>query len=160
MTIDVTPELVLAKTSKGVREVAEREHGLSLRLRRVLILIDGKTRLDEIERVAGGIVDLAEAVQALVTAEFVSPVDAAPAANPKAAATESGTPQEQLVQMARQLLGDHAERVVARLESGGADAAALGASVEAGVKLIRLTISEDKANEFMRRARRILSPAA
>lgn len=164
---DLTPDLVLAKTSKGTREIAERLFGLDLRLRRVLILVDGKANLGELLRRAAGIPDFLETLKALVERGFVAPVDEgaesadreatgplAPDAAPPAGAR---TPQEQVIELARQLLGEHAERVVARIESGGAGAAELGMSIDACYKLIRLTIDEKKAEDFLRRARRILS---
>ncbi|MFN3564790.1 MAG: hypothetical protein ACK4V1_02225 [Burkholderiaceae bacterium] len=164
---DLTPDLVLAKTSKGTREIAERLFGLDLRLRRALILVDGKTSLGELMRRAAGIPDFVETLRTLVEHGFVAPVDdrfesadgartrpLMPDGAPQAGAR---TPQEQVVELARQLLGEHAERVVSRIESGGAGAVELGISVDACYKLIRLTIDEKKAEDFLRRARRILS---
>lgn len=164
---DLTPELILAKTGKGKREISERLFGLDLRLRRVLILVDGKASFGELLRRAAGIPDFVESLSALVERGFVAPVgDRAesadvettrPLAPDQAQPAVTRTPQEQVIELARQLLGDHAERVVARIESGGASAGELGMSVDACYKLIRLTIDEKKAEDFLRRARRILS---
>lgn len=159
---DLTPDRVLAKTDKGTREIAERLFGLDLRLRRVLILVDGKASLGELLRRAAGIPDFVETLQTLLDRGFVAPADGsgttadADATRPLAppAAADS---QQQVIELARQLLGAHAERVVARLASGGPGTAELGMSVDACYKLIRLTIDEKKAEEFLRRARRILS---
>ncbi len=164
--VDLTPDLVLAKTSKGTREIAERLFGLDLRLRRVLILVDGKASLGELMRRAAGIPDFVETLRTLLERGFVAPTgDEAPAADhevtrplrddPPPAAERS--PQALVIELARQLLGNHAERVVARIESGGAGAVELGMSVDACYKLIRLTIDEKKAEDFLRRARRILA---
>lgn len=164
---DLTPDLVLAKTSKGTREIAERLFGLDLRLRRVLILVDGKASLGELMRRAAGIPDFLETLKALIERGFVAPVDdragsadvetTPPLAPDPVQSADARAPQQQVIELARQLLGEHAGRVVARIESGGAGAAELGMSVDACYKLIRLTIDEKKADDFLRRARRILS---
>ncbi len=164
---DLTPDLVLAKTSKGTHEIAERLFGLDLRLRRVLILVDGKASLGELLRRAAGIPDFLETLKVLVERGFVAPVEARaesaerdttrPSAPDAAQSAAARTMQAQVIELARQLLGEHAERVVARLASGGAGAAELGMSIDACYKLIRLTIDEKKAEDFLRRARRILS---
>lgn len=164
---DLTPDLVLAKTSKGTREIAERLFGLDLRLRRALILVDGKASLGELIRRAAGIPDFVETLRTLVESGFVAPVGGRagpeggeatrPPAPDPAEPESSRTPQAQVIDLARQLLGEHAERIVARIEAGGAGAAELGMSVDACYKLIRLTIDEKKAEDFLRRARRILS---
>lgn len=164
---DLTPDLVLAKTSKGTREIAQRLFGLDLRLRRVLILVDGKASLGELLRRAAGIPDFLETLKLLIERGFVAPVDdragsadcetTPPLAPDPVQSADARAPQQQLIELARQLLGEHAGRVVARIESGGAGAAELGMSVDACYKLIRLTIDEKKADDFLRRARRILS---
>lgn len=164
--IEITPELVLAKTSKGVREIAERQFGLDLRLRRVLILVDGKANIGELLRRAAGIPDFVETLKTLVERGFVAPPDGGPSTIPLAPPTlneplpaNGRSLQEQVIDLAAQLLGAHAERIVARLESSGPSAAELGMSVDACYKLIRLTIDEKKAEDFLRRARRILAAA-
>lgn len=164
---DLTHDRVLAKTSKGTREIAERLFGLDLRLRRVLILVDGKASLGELLRRAAGIPDFLPTLQTLIERGFVEPVDGRvasadvdatqPPAPDAAHPAGSHTPQAEVIELARQLLGAHAEPVVARLASGGAATAELGMSVDACYKLIRLTIDERKADDFLRRARRILS---
>lgn len=164
---DLTPDLVLAKTSKGTREIAERRFGLDLRLRRALILVDGKASLRELIRRAAGIPDFVETLRTLVEHGFVAPIDGRfesadgettrPLMPDPAQPESAHTPHAQVIELARQLLGEHAERIVARIESGGAGAVELGMSVDACYKLIRLTIDEKKADDFLRRARRILS---
>jgi hypothetical protein len=162
---DLTPDLVLAKTSKGTREIAERIFGLDLRLRRALILVDGKATLGELMRRAAGIPDFVETLGTLVDRGFVAPASDAASVHDEitrplrddAPHAADRPPQAQVIELARQLLGEHAGRVVARLESGGAGAVELGMSVDACYKLIRLTIDEKKAEDFLRRARRILA---
>ncbi len=163
---DLTSDLVLAKTSKGTREIAERLFGLDLRLRRVLILVDGKASVGELMRRAAGIPDFVETLGTLVERGFVAPAGRDTAAldheitrplHDGAPPATERSPQAQVIELARQLLGNHAERVVARIESGGAGAVELGMSVDACYKLIRLTIDEKKAEDFLRRARRILA---
>lgn len=141
--------------------------GVVGRPRRVLILVDGKASLGELLGRAAGIPDFPQSLQTLLERGFVEPVDGRvasadvdatrPLAPDAAHPAGSHTPQALVIELARRRLGAHAERVVARLASGGAGTAELGMSVDACDKLIRLTIDERKADDFLRRARRILS---
>jgi hypothetical protein len=167
--VDFKPELVLAKTSVGLREIAERHFGLDLRLRRVLILVDGKASISELLRRAAGIPDFVETLKALIERGFVAPADGGSSDSGQetvpmgsvedSAVAEGSAVQKQIADVARQLLGDHAERVVTRLASGGSNTIDLGMSVDACYKLIKLTIDEKKAEDFLQRARRILAAA-
>jgi hypothetical protein len=116
-------------------------------------------------RRAAGIPDFVETLGTLVDRGFVAPASDAASVHDEitrplrddAPHAADRPPQAQVIELARQLLGEHAGRVVARLESGGAGAVELGMSVDACYKLIRLTIDEKKAEDFLRRARRILA---
>ena len=147
-----------AKTDKGREEVEQRRYGLSPRARSVLIVLDGKTPLGLLaERYSANPHFFVE-VEALLDQGFIAEVAAGPArAASKASEAATDDPRGQLVELARGLLGKHAQPVVARIEkcAGGTDE--LMACLESCHKLIRLTIDEQKAEQFMQRGRRLLS---
>ncbi len=70
MTPESTPE-AFRKTDKGAEELRSRRHGLSPRLRQLLILIDGKRDRSELARILPG-PDLAEHLAQLERDGFVS----------------------------------------------------------------------------------------
>ena len=147
-----------AKTDKGREEVEQRRYGLSPRARSVLIVLDGKTPLGRLaERYSANPYFFVE-VEALLDQGFIAEVAASPARGaPKASETATGDPRGQLVELARSLLGRHAQPVVARIEKCAGGAEELMACMESCHKLIRLTIDEQKAEHFMQRGRRLLS---
>ena len=48
--VELVPETVYAKTSQGSDEIATRRHGLSMRVRQLLILIDGRRSVADLAR--------------------------------------------------------------------------------------------------------------
>ncbi len=56
---------IYAKTSRGRAEVSERKLGLPSRLRRALIMVDGRTRFGELRRMLEPLGDPVEIVQQL-----------------------------------------------------------------------------------------------
>lgn len=103
--------------------------------------------------------DVVESLRAPLSDDLVAlaPGAAARVASDAQLGSSSHDLQQQLVQVARQVLGDHAGWIVAQIESRGDSAELLSASVDVCFKLIRLTIDEKKADDFQRRALRILS---
>lgn len=66
---------VYRKTSKGSAEIERRLHGLSIKLRSVLIMVDGRRDDTELRKLAGAHFD--SLIDALVVGEFVEAVKAA-----------------------------------------------------------------------------------
>ncbi len=141
----MSPESVLVRTQKGREEVEERKHHLAPALRHALILIDGTTRLGDLEIKGQRIPNFRESLDALIAQGFVAEGGAA-----------AQTPKARLLDAARQLLGKNAGKVVAKLEESGDATDSLKVTVESAVKLIRLTIDEGKAVEFAEAAKAIL----
>lgn len=147
-----------AKTDKGREEVEQRRYGLAPRARSVLIVLDGKTPLRLLaERYSANPHFFVE-VDALLEQGFIAEVptgSARPAARASEAAT--GDPRGQLAELARSLLGKHAQPVVTRIEKCAGGTEELVACLDSCHKLIRLTIDEQKAEQFVQRGRRLLS---
>ncbi len=71
--------LVYVKTPKGIEEMNSRTHGLPLKVRRVLIMLDGKCDSEEIvSRFPEG--EGETAIATLVSGGFVAPLQTGPAA--------------------------------------------------------------------------------
>lgn len=80
--------LAYAKTPKGQEEIETRSHGLHPRARRVLILIDGKRRVEELRGLCA-VPDLDDTLGVLQQDGYIEPVSAAPAPVPQAAAASA-----------------------------------------------------------------------
>ena len=148
-------DLMLGKTDKGRAEIESRAHGLPMGVRKVLILADGKHTAAEILASAGASEQSEAALELLVQDGFVAPVGAG-AAVPAPGATQGAGGKAALLDLARTLLGDRAERVVKKIEETEDTPAALAGAVDACRKLIRLVIDESKADEFAAKAAAVL----
>ncbi len=139
---------VLLRTEKGEEELKTRKYGLSVRMRGVLILVDGNSSLEKIQMKAYGMPDVDSAIESLLDEGYIEPV----------ADSEDGVAvlKSRLKEAAREILGDQAEKVVSRIEDAPDDMEGLRAAVEGSVKLVKLTIDEKKAEELMKKAEEIL----
>lgn len=90
--------VVYVKTPKGIEEVAERRHGLPQRVRRVLIMADGKRDARQLEEMlpAEGV---AAIVESLVTEGFLTALEA-----PKAEQAPPPADDEKRFEMARNFM--------------------------------------------------------
>ena len=147
--------IVLGKTDKGRTEIETRAHGLSMGVRKVLILADGRRTAAEILTATGGSRDSEVGLDLLLREGFVAPVDPAASVAPLGSAQVAGA-KAALVDLARSLLGDRAGRVVKKIEETEDSPAALAGAIDTCRKLIRLVIDESKADEFARRAAALL----
>jgi hypothetical protein len=129
---------IYAKTAKGQEEIEQRAHGLSQGLRRVLIMVDGKSTVEELT--AKMMQDLSGPLQELLDGGYISGEGGA--ANP--AGGVSGLKQE-LISIAEDILGKHAERVVQKIQSSPDDLEGMRAAVEDCQKFVRLFIDEKQA---------------
>ena len=96
---EMSTQDVLQKTGKSTEELRTRRHGLSPRLRQLLILIDGKRDVAELARMLPA-PDLAEQLVQLESGGFVArPIDAPPVSDDEpaaGAATPAAAPVEDL----------------------------------------------------------------
>lgn len=151
-----------AKTDKGREEIAKRTHGLTQAMRAVLITLDGKTPLRELAERFASLPTFVRDLELLVEQGFIE--EATPPPGAAAARAPSAPPPaitgdataDRLIDMAKRLLGKHADAVVARLEKAAGQPTELVAAVEGCTKLIKLTIDEHKAQQFRERGLSIL----
>ena len=130
---------IYTKTAKGQEEIDKRGHGLSQSLRRVLIMVDGKSSVEELT--AKMMQDVSAALQELAADGYISAGVGAVAAGD---ASVGGLKQE-LINIAKDTLGKHAERVVQKIQSSPDDLEGMKAAVEDCQKFVRLFIDEAQA---------------
>ena len=153
---------VLAKTAKGVEELASRAHGLPQRLRSLLIMVDGNSTAGDLVAKFSGIAGVETSLEALVEQGFVEirgTRAAAPAAAPAGAAAPSApavteTRAQALAKLTRLLhdaLGPDADPLTSRLEAARSLAEFLAAAERCADTLAALT-NPARAQQFRDRA--------
>ena len=170
---------IYAKTASGHEALAHRTAALAQRVRSVLILVDGKTRAADLLNKCAFIPQCAEHLAWLEAQGLIAPVGAYPAApppspvpvnvhpsaTPPVARADESAPRAidlkpALIQLAQALLGAHGGSVVQRLTDAGDSHDALVLATDRCYKLIRLSIDENKAEQFRRSANALLNGAA
>lgn len=151
--------LILVKTSKGVDEVKSRAFGLPQHLRALLIMADGSTSLSALLNRTAQMPQAQDDIAWLVREGFVESVSSSSRrpASPGGPATGAMPPKQMLVAMTRELLGSDAPKVLQRLQEAGESVVELGAAVERCHKFIKLTIDENKAQQFLKTGQSLLA---
>jgi hypothetical protein len=165
------------RTAKGEEELKTRRYGLRPVQRQVLVLMDGQQSPAGLLTRYGALTGLAEALEFLEANGLISPrgAEAAASALPEATAPTGAAAtvaqdraraeahaaplKAQLIAMALALVTNKPERIVARLEAAAPSHDGLLEAVNAGHKLLRLTVDEALAEHFLERARKILGRA-
>jgi hypothetical protein len=148
-------KLVFTLTPKGEEEFAHRRHHLNQVLRRVLIMIDGKSSVARLIERGTGLSDVPTALQILASEGFIRTVE-------EASRGESGVgnPKTEIIALARAMFGDRGAKVVKKIEDSADAPQTLSQAIDSCRKLICLFIDEQRADEFARRAKEILFAAA
>lgn len=121
----IQKNLVYNKTPKGSEAIATRQHGLSPKVRSMLILIDGKRGFSELAKLGQVLGDTEQLLSQLLEQGFIEPVPmaaaAAPAPGGNAPATAKGRTLAEAQRFASRklfdLLGPSAEPACLRIES-------------------------------------------
>ncbi|MEO1767174.1 hypothetical protein [Thiobacter aerophilum] len=145
------PRLVFVRTAKGEEEFERRTHGLSQALRRVLILVDGKSPVARIMERGLGLPDVEGALTTLAQEGFIATAEEAGRRG-----LGVGDPKAELATLARSLLGPQSAKVVKKIQESGDTPQELAATIDSCRKLIKLFIDDAKAEEFARRAHELL----
>lgn len=148
---------IVAKTKKGEEEIQSRAHGLDKNLRLALILVDGKSTVQElIDGKGGGRQELADSIRQLAEAGFVSvggvSGDECQISSDKDIATIKG----ELIAIANEVLGSEAGKIVAKLEAAPDSREGLQEVVNSCKKVVKLLIDENKAEALMLRCSKVL----
>lgn len=152
---------IVAKTHKGEEEIQSRKYGLDRNLRYVLILIDGKSSIQQLVDEKGAVLpDVAGSLQALAEQGFVSigGVTMGAADDNCTVAADQDIPsiKAALIAIARDVLGADAEKIVSKLETAPDSPEGLQEVVNSCKKMVRLLIDEQKADALMARCSTVL----
>jgi hypothetical protein len=154
-------DTVMAKTAKGRDEIKTRAYHLDNQLRRILLLVDDKSSIRRLKEKTPVYRDLMnDTLELLVEGGYVVPVDGAQAVSRLAAETnqeELTEIKEAVYALLRQILGDN-EAVQLRTKIGDDPQSMyeLRTCFDACVRMVRLTIDEDKAAQLEKLARPLL----
>ena len=154
-------DTVLAKTGKGAEELAQRSGAVPQKLRAILIMVDGKTQWGELLNRYSGLPEFSEHLVWLVNNGFVEAVGKSGGTKTQAATdhvtfTSSATGRAGLIELAHHLLGAHGNNVTQRLQETEDEHDALAQTLERCYKLIRLSIDENKAEQFRKLGKKLL----
>lgn len=152
----IDPHVVFLKTSKGETEIATREHKLNHALRYVLILVDGKSTVDEIQSKGSGLSNIQGALDLLASQEFIRTLAEAKQANN----ASRHDPKDEIIYLVKKMLGAHAGPVIKKFLDSDDSPEALAATVTSCKRLIKLAIDDEKAEDFVRRAQEIIFSSA
>ncbi len=148
--------LVFSRTAKGVEELDTRKYRISAELRRVLILVDGHSTVEELHKKALVFNDLEHTLESLSRHGFIN---AGKATNSAVIDSEQYRAREvrqdgakwQIVDLARRILGEKQADVISKKILTTDDSREeLKTTFKACVKLIRLTMSEEQADSFLK----------
>lgn len=152
---------IVAKTPKGEEEIQSRKYGLDRNLRYVLILIDGKTSVQQlVDEKGAALPDVPGSLQTLAEQGFISIGGVS-----MSGADETCTvPKDQdipaikaaLIAIANEVLGADAGKIVSKLEAAPDNPEGLQEVVNSCKKLVRLLIDEKKADALMARCSTVL----
>jgi hypothetical protein len=154
----VRSETVFVKTARGIEELEHRALGLGATTRRLLILIDGHRTVAQLIHDNAGSMDVSSALEELRSHGLIAEQGHEAEQAAPASAKSAGSPRQALTDLARTVLGDkYAERIASKLSAlDSDDPDELSQVVDNCVRLIRLTIDENKAEDFRRQADVIL----
>ncbi len=169
-------DLVFSRTEKGNFEINSRKHQLPMRLRTVLILVDGKSNVTQLRDKASAIPELENFLEDLALDGFISAqslswdrrlgvgshgeyngVD-------RRSRSGSGDPtftgiKARLIDTAILTFGDSAENVVKKFREASSDWQGLENAISECTKLAGLVYDDSTASEFKTKCWQILSKA-
>ncbi len=152
---------IVAKTRKGEEAIQNRSHGLDRNLRYVLILIDGKTSVQQLVEEKGAVLpDVGASLRALAEQGFITiggvGADSGDDGCIVAAGQDIPATKAALIAIAREVLGADADKIIGKLEAAPDSREGLQEVVNSCKKVVRLLIDEKKAEALMARCSTIL----
>ena len=149
------PEAIIKKTAKGEEAIGQRAHDLDRNLRYALILVDGKSSVNEIRAKGSGLPDLDQSLQQLAEQGFITTGDSGSAAA-ASGASDYAAAKQQLIGIAEELLGSDADKVIKKLKAAPDSREGILEVTSGCKKMVKLIIDEDKAEQLMTRCSNIL----
>jgi len=149
-------DLVLFRTQKGEDILLSHGREISTNQRRALLVVNGKTGIAELAKTAFWVTDMTVTLQELLALGLVSDSSSASDMPGSPASAASQMTKVRLAALARELLGDSAERIIKKVEEAEDTPEALEQVLAGCKKLIKLTISEEMADTFLQRGLKLL----
>ncbi len=143
--------LVFAKTAKGENEIASRTFKLGHALRYALILVNGKSTVKEILDKSAGLPNMERALDHLATTEFIHTLQEV-----ENVGHALRDPKSAIIALAHTMFGEQANPVVKKLNESDDSPDSLAQTTNACKRLIKLTIDEQHAEDFVRRSQEII----
>ena len=150
------PDLVLYRTPKGEEALLSHDRKISTNQRRALLVVNGKTTVADLVKTAFWVTDLLVELQELDAMDLISDGASRSAAEMNRNGEPGQLLKAQLAAMAKELLGSNAERVIKKVEESEDSPEALEQVLLGCKKLIKLTISEEMADTFLQRGRKVI----
>lgn len=154
----MNPDTVYAKTEKGKERFDARD--IPTNLRHALILVDGRSTLKELLKKGEGLELLEDSLEMLEEMGLMAPVGAIAAMSSQPAtqsAAGGSSIKRQLAALAIGLLGDKAQKIIRKIDETGDSNTALMHTIDSCGKVIKLTIDEKKAEEFVVAAKALMA---
>ncbi len=150
------PNSVLFRTPKAEALLAGTGHELNHNQRNALLVVDGKTTIEHLAQKAFWVTDFANIMEELYAQGLVT--DHPDTLDLTALPPEMAHKQlkNELIVLAEELLGNKAARIVPKIEETDGSPGALEQALLTCKKIIKLTISEELAETFLERGRRLL----
>jgi alkylated DNA repair dioxygenase AlkB len=156
----MNPDTVYAKTEKGRERFDARD--IPTNLRHALILVDGRSTLQELLKKGEGLALLEDSLEMLEEMGLMAPVGTeaspTPSANPAVQPAGGGSSvKRQLLALAIRILGDKSDKIIRKIDETADSNPALMHTIESCGKVIKLTIDEKKAEEFLVAAKDLMA---
>lgn len=150
------PDLVLFRTQKGEAILRSYGHEISPNHRRALIVVDGRTSVANLEKKSYWVSDLILVLNELYAMGLIHDDVSTIHSEASQAGGAGLLLKVQLAAIATELLGGNAERIIKKIEETDGTPDALEQSLLGCKKLIKLTISEELADTFLQRGRKVI----
>lgn len=149
-------DLVLFRTRKGEEILLGHGHEVSVNQRRALLTIDGKTTVADLAKKVFWVSDLILVLDELYAKGFIhNDISMIPSEANQAGGTGILL-KLQLAGIAKELLGNNADRIIKKIEEVDSTPESLEQALLSCKKLIKLTINEEMADTFLRRGLQVI----
>jgi hypothetical protein len=149
-------DLILFRTQKGEEILLSHGHEISVNQRRALLTIDGKTTVADLAKKVFWVSDLIVVLDELYAEGFIHD-DISMITGVALQAGGAGVLLKlQLAGIAKELLGNNAERIINKIEEVDSTPESLEQALLSCKKLIKLTINEEMADTFLQRGLQLI----
>lgn len=149
-------DLVLFRTRKGEEILLGHGHEISVNQRRALLTIDGKTTVSDLAKKVFWVSDLILVLDELYANGFIHNDISMITSEANQAGGTGILLKLQLAGIAKELLGNNADRIIKKIEEVDNTPESLEQALLSCKKLIKLTINEEMADTFLRRGLQVI----